>query len=192
MPSCLVPLADGSEELEAVSIWNPLRRAGVEVTVASIKGDSLQVTCARGTVIKCDKLLKDCLEGVAYDCVALPGGMPGASNFAACEDLVTLLKSRHAAGQTNAAVCASPAVVFAAHKLLNGKATCYPAPKFVEMLGDKMQSKDAPVVIDGNVVTSVGPGTSLEFGLRLVGLLCGEEKMKEIGEAMKFQGSLDS
>lgn len=95
MPSCLVPLADGSEELEAISIWNPLRRAGVDVTVASVsKSASLEVTCARGTVIKCDKLLSDCLD-TEFDCIALPGGMPGASNFAECAELVPTLDLRH-------------------------------------------------------------------------------------------------
>eukprot|EP00392_Amoebophrya_sp_AT5.2_P017431 g17786.t1 len=194
MPSCLVPLADGSEELEAISIWNPLRRAGVDVTVASVsKSASLEVTCARGTVIKCDKLLSDCLD-TEFDCIALPGGVPGASNFAECAELVTLLKARQSARKLNAAICASPAVVFASHNLLNERATCYPAPNFVEMMGEKMlpaeEQNSVGVVIDGNVITSVGPGTALEFGLRLVGVLCGEEKMKEIGGSMKFQGSL--
>lgn len=89
----------------------------------------------------------------------------------------------------NAAICASPAVVFAQNGLLNEKATCYPAEKFVEMLGDKRVDGET-VVVDGHVITSVGPGTALQFGLRLVSLLVSVEKAQEVASGMKYEGPI--
>merc|ERR1712080_274215 len=126
-----------------------------------------------------------------FDAIILPGGMPGATNLAENATLVNMLKTQSSKGKIIAAICASPAVVFASHGLLKSKAQCYPAPKFLEMLGNKLDNTKN-VVVDDNVVTSVGPGTALEFGFELVSLLCGSAKGKEIAEGMKFQDDMDS
>ncbi len=173
----LVAVAEGSEELEAVSIINVLRRAGVEVTVASVS--ALQVRCSRGTNIVADKLIGACLNE-QYDMIAIPGGLPGANNLRDSVELKEILLRQKAEGRYYAAVCASPAVVFQTHGLLEGHvATCYPS--FSEQVDDFSTSS---VVVDGYCVTSQGPGTSLEFSLKLVELLCGLDKAKEIAGNM--------
>ncbi len=173
----LVPITDGIEELEAVSIIDVLRRAGAEVTVAS--ADSLQITASRGVKLLADKLISDC-TGQTYDLIALPGGMPGAEHLRDCPQLISMLKAQKNAGRLYAAICASPAVVFQHHDLLdNCNATCYPS------LAEKLNNvKDSPVVVDGNCITSQGPGTALAFSLKLVELLFDRQKAKEVADAM--------
>ena len=171
----LVPIADGCEEIEAVSIIDILRRAGAEVTVASV-GD-LQITASRGVRITTDCLISDCTDQT-FDLIALPGGMPGAEYFRDSSQLVDMLKKQREEGRLYAAICASPAVVFQHHGLLAGKkATCHPGRK--DTLENK-EAVDSRVVVDGNCITSQGPGTAMEFALKLVELLLGREKMKEV------------
>ena len=120
----LVPIADGSEEIEAVCIIDTLRRAGAEVTVASV--DKLQVTASRGVKLVADALIADC-AGQTYDCIALPGGMPGAEHLRDSAELIEMLKKQKQAGRLYAAICASPAVVLQHHGLMEKvRATCFP------------------------------------------------------------------
>ena len=174
----LVAIAEGIEEIEAVCIIDVLRRAGSDVTVASV-GVSLQITASRGVVLVADELIKDCNDQ-AYDLIVLPGGMPGAENLRDCELLIDMLKEQKTSGKYYAAICASPAVVFAAHGLLDGyRATCYPS--FMKELPDPVDEK---VVVDNNCITSQGPGTALLFSLKLVEILYSAQKAKEIAKAM--------
>jgi len=177
--SVLVPIANGTEEIEAVAIIDVLRRAGADVTVASV--DDLQVTASRGVRLQADCLIADCrLE--TYDLIALPGGMPGAERLRDCEALQTLLRQQQSGGRLYAAICASPAVVLEHHGLIGGRrATCHPA--FVSRLHNA-QAAEARVVVDGNCITSRAPGTALEFALQLVTLLYGQEKAQEVAEPM--------
>ena len=169
-PEILVPIADGTEEIEAVCIIDVLRRAGAAVTVASV--NRLQVTASRGVKIVEDCLNGDC-EGNTYDLIVLPGGMPGAERLRDSELLKQLLHRQANDGRLFGAICAAPAVVLNAHGLLNTKqATCHPA--FRDQLAPATAA-DGRVVVDGNCVTSQGPGTALEFALKLVELLFGEE-----------------
>ena len=171
----LVPIADGSEEIEAVTIIDILRRAGAEVTVASV--DQLQVTASRGVKLAADRLLSECINET-YDLIALPGGMPGAEHMRDSGELIRMLKRQREDGKLYAAICASPAVVFQPHGLLQGrKATCHPGR--LDALKNT-EAADLPVVVDGNCITGRGPGTALEFALKLVELLFGEQKMKEV------------
>jgi 4-methyl-5(b-hydroxyethyl)-thiazole monophosphate biosynthesis len=175
----LVPIADGIEEIEAVCIIDVLRRAGAEVTVASV--DKLQVTASRGVKLAADKLISQC-AGETYDLIALPGGMPGAEHLRDCKELETMLKKQSKENRLFAAICASPAVVLLHHGLLGQhRATCH--PNFVERLSNT-EAVESRVVVDGNLVTSRGPGTALEFALTLVELLFGKEKAVQTAAPM--------
>ena len=175
--TALVPIADGTEELEAVTIIDVLRRAGVDVTVASVK--SQQVTASRGVKITADCLIGEC-AGKTFDLIALPGGLPGAEHLRDSKPLIELLKEQKSAGRLYAAICASPATVFAHHGLVDDReTTCYPS------LAQKLP-KPTPgrVVVDDNCITSQGPGTAIEFALELVKNLCGSQKAEEVARAM--------
>ena len=175
----LVPIADGIEEIEAVCIIDVLRRAGAEVTVASV--DKLQVTASRGVKLAADKLISQC-AGETYDLIVLPGGMPGAEHLRDCKELETMLKKQSKENRLFAAICASPAVVLLHHGLLGQRrATCH--PNFVEKLPNT-EAVESRVVVDGNLVTSRGPGTALEFALTLVELLFGKDKAEQTAAPM--------
>lgn len=175
----LVPIADGTEEIEAVCIIDTLRRAGVDVTVASV--GKIQVTASRGVKLVADALIADCTSRT-YDCIALPGGMPGAEHLRDSAELIGMLKKQKAAGKLYAAICASPAVALYPHGLLEGvRATCYPS---MQNKLDPAHASNERVVVDGNCVTSQGPGTAIEFALKLVELLFGPQKAKEVGDPM--------
>ena len=125
---------------------------------------SLQVRLARGLKLTADCSIDDCASA-EWDAIACPGGMPGAENLRDSATLTALLKKQASAGKLTAAVCASPAVIFATHGILNGPATCYPAPQFKEKIDGWT---DAQAVVDGHILTSQGPGTSLQFALAIV------------------------
>jgi len=175
----LVPIAQDSEEIETACITDVLVRAGAEVTVASVEPE-LQVRMSRGLKIVADTLIGDC-AGQEWDAIVLPGGMPGAERLADCGALTALLKEQGEARRLIAAVCASPAVVLAEHGLLDERATCYPADKFKKFVAANCQGWwDSPVVVDRKVITSQGPGTSLQFALKLVEVLYGKAKAEEL------------
>lgn len=175
----LVPIADGVEEIEAVCIIDVLRRAGAEVTVAAV--DNLEVTAARGVRLVADCRLADC-AAERFDLIALPGGLPGAEHLRDCAILTALLRDQAQQNRLYAAICAAPAVVLQHHGLLAGRrATCHPA------LADRLDPAADPgarVVVDGNCVTSQGPGTALEFALELVARLFGPERAETVAGPM--------
>lgn len=176
----LVPIADGTEELEAVAIIDVLRRAGAAVTVASVSGRR-RITASRGVVIEADQRIEACTHE-DYDLVVLPGGMPGAEHLRDSVELTRILRRQRERGNWYAAICASPAVVLAHHGLLaDHQATCHPA--FVDHLADKTRV-ESRVVVDGNCLTSRGPGTAVEFALALVEQLFGAAKRAEVAGPM--------
>lgn len=175
----LVPIADGIEEIEAVCVIDVLRRSGAEVIVASV--DSLQVTASRGVKLVADVLITECVDR-SYDLIALPGGMPGAEHLRDSKELIKILKQQQRAGRLYGAICASPAVVLQYHGLLEGrKATSH--PNFSDKLENRVDI-DSRIVVDGNCVTSRGPGTAIEFALKLVESLFGSEKASEVAGPM--------
>lgn len=178
----LVPIADGTEELEAVTIIDVLRRAGADVTVASV--DGLEVTASRAVRLLADHLIAD-VAG-PFDLIALPGGMPGSEHLRDSAALTTLLVRQQAAGRWLAAICAAPVVVLQHHGLIAGRrATCHPS------VADQLENAVAiaqRVVVDGNLVTSRGPGTATEFALRLVELLVDDARAREVGRSMLAAG----
>ncbi|MDD3651117.1 DJ-1 family glyoxalase III [Immundisolibacter sp.] len=169
--TALVPIADGSEEIEAVCLIDVLRRAGAVVTVASVESE-LAVTCSRGVRITADELIGAC-TGQRFDLIALPGGMPGAERLRDCAPLIALLRTQRAARRLYGAICAAPAVTLAPHGLLGTRATAH--PNFMDRLAPA-QALGQRVVVDDGIVTSRGPGTALEFALTLVELLFGADK----------------
>jgi len=175
----LVPIAEGTEEIEAVCIIDVLRRAEAEVVVASV-GEK-EVICSRGVKIVADKLIGECLDDT-FDMIALPGGIPGAENLRDSADLIAILKQQAVGGGFFGAICASPAVVLQTHGLLENRlATSH--PDFSDQLTPNA-SIESRVVVDGNCITSRGPGTAIEFALKLVEMLYGPEKAKEVGGPM--------
>lgn len=181
--TALVPIAENTEEIEAVCIIDTLRRAGIEVTVASV--GPLQVTASRGVKLVADTHIDKC-QGQVFDLIALPGGMPGAEHLAANDILLTLLQDQQKAQRLVGAICASPAVVLKAHGLLEGiKATCYPS--FQDRL-DPAQCSTEPVVVDGTTVTAQGPALAIAFALTLVEILCGSQCRDEVAQGMVVYG----
>ncbi|CAL1361945.1 unnamed protein product [Linum trigynum] len=181
-PQVLVPIANGSEEMEAVMIIDILRRAKVNVVVASVE-EKLEILASRKVKLEADMLLDDAAK-LSYHLIVLPGGLGGAQAFSKSEKLVDLLKKQHESNRPYGAICASPALVLEPHGLLKGKkATAFPA--MCEKLSDQSEVENR-VVVDGNLITSRGPGTSMEFGLAIVEKIFGCDKAMEIAKAMLF------
>ncbi|MGB2287758.1 MAG: DJ-1 family glyoxalase III [Porticoccaceae bacterium] len=178
--TALVAIAEGSEEIEAVTIIDVLRRAGVEVTVASVGAN--QITGAHGIVITADCSIDSCVDS-SWDLIALPGGIPGAEHLAASQSLEALLRAQAERGALYGAICAAPALVLGSKGLLQGK-TVTGHPMFQQNMDAKELNSESRVVVDGNCITSQGPGTSLDFALELVEQLCGLVKREEVGAPM--------
>lgn len=178
MAKVLVPLAEGCEELEAVTIIDLLRRAGVEVVSAGLVPGT--VKASRGVQLVPDAALDAVLHD-DYDMVVLPGGMPGAANLKQDGRIVDLLKNMAAAGKYTAAICAAPMVLAEAGVLDGKQATSYPG--FLDgRTGITLST--AAVVRDGKVLTSRGPGTAMDFALALVETLAGAAKRQEVEAAL--------
>ncbi|WP_422448422.1 MULTISPECIES: DJ-1 family glyoxalase III [unclassified Endozoicomonas] len=181
----LIPIADGSEDIEAVTIIDTLRRAGAQVTVASCLPDGKQtITTSHKTQITADVHIEAC-TGKPFHLIALPGGMPGADNLKNCKTLITLLHDQQKAGKWYAAICASPAVVLAHHGLLdNVHATCYPS--FMEQMEGALTHPGNTVVVDEKkrVITAQGPGNAMGFSFKLVDALYGKDAFRPIAKQM--------
>ena len=176
MARVLVPLAQGCEELEAVTVIDLLRRAGVDVVTAGL--DDQPVTASRGVRLIPDALLADVMEE-DFDMIVLPGGLPGAEHLDQDERIHALLTSMSKSGLFTAAICAAPKVLANAG-LLDGKsATSYPGIIDAMELENTKVLQD-PVVVDGKIVTSRGPGTAMDFALALIELLLGPDKRREV------------
>lgn len=183
--TAVVFLADGFEEVEALSPVDYLRRAGVEVTTLATGKDGLELTGARGIPVRADMKLTDYLaKNISPDLVVVPGGMPGAVNVASCKEANELIKRQLSEKKLIAAICASPAVVLAPTGALEGhKWTCYPGMVDYSPVSASFAEKHVdgvPFVSDGNLVTACGAGAAEEFSMELVRLLCGEEVMTKV------------
>ncbi len=175
----LVTVAQGIEEMEAVTIIDVLRRAGAEVIIASV--DTLTIKASRGLEFKADRLIKDCMNE-AFDLIVLPGGIPGADNLRASKELEILLKKQAEAKKYYAAICASPAVVLHPYGLVTpGRVTCHPG--FAGKI-DQGRVLSSAVVVEGNCITGRGAGVACEFALGLVTLLYSEEKKKDVMQGL--------
>lgn len=175
MARVLVPLAQGCEELEAVTIIDILRRAGIEVVSAGLAAGP--VRASRGTVLLPDATLDAVLQQ-AFDLVVLPGGMPGSEHLKNDARIIALLKQTAAAGKHVAAICAAPMALHAAGLLAGKRATSYPG--VLDQLPGTHHYCQEAVVTDGQVVTSRGPGTAMDFALTLVELLVGRTRRDQV------------
>lgn len=180
MASTLVPLAQGCEELEAVTIIDLLRRGGVEVVTAGLA--SGPVTASRGVVLIPDTTLDQVLDR-DFDMIILPGGVQGADNLEQDPRVIGLLQRMAAQDKYIAAVCAAPKVLAAAGLLEGKKATSYPG--FLDKMDlPGMQFDQAPVVRDGRLTTSRGPGTAMDFALELLEILTDRATRERVEAAL--------
>lgn len=184
MKQALLPLMDGFEEIEAVTIIDILRRGQVTVTTAGL--ESVIVTGAHGITIMADCILEHVLSQ-EFDLIVLAGGA-GTFKLEADLRIIELLQKHASLGKLTAAICAAPLVLFAAGLLQDRKVTSYPAIK------ERFKSTDyseEPVVVDGNIVTSRGVGTAIPFALKLLELLAGEAIAVEISQKIVFTSPSD-
>jgi 4-methyl-5(b-hydroxyethyl)-thiazole monophosphate biosynthesis len=176
----LVPLAQGCEELEAITVIDLLRRADIEVITAGL--DDQVVTARRGTKLVPDTDLDSALEH-EFDMVVLPGGLPGADHLDNDDRIHSLLRKMADSEKFTAAICAAPRVLANAGLLENKNATSYPGSLDDLNLANTKISNE-PVVRDGKIITSRGPGTAMDFALELIEVLVGQEKRNEVETAL--------
>jgi protein deglycase len=178
MKKICVPLAEGFEEIEAVTLIDVLRRAGFRVETCGL--NDLQVRGSHGIAIIADTTIDQALKG-AWDLIVLPGGMPGATNLRDDARVGKLLEESFGSGGYVGAICAAP-IALAHFGFLKGKkATSYPG------FGAQMPGadyRDERVVFDGKVLTSRAPGTAMEFALAITELLAGKERADELKKQM--------
>jgi 4-methyl-5(b-hydroxyethyl)-thiazole monophosphate biosynthesis len=180
MNQVIVPVADGFEEIEAVVVIDILRRAGLEVVVAGVTGTA--VTGSHAITIQCDALIEECDLDAAH-AIVLPGGMPGTRRLRESDAVRRALVRVSGAGKLVAAVCAAPTVLEAAGLLDGKRATSHPAHAR-EM--KRCRYEETAVVEDGNVITSRGAGTSIEFAAAVVRRLCGDDVARDVLERIQY------
>jgi 4-methyl-5(b-hydroxyethyl)-thiazole monophosphate biosynthesis len=180
MPSVLIPLAPGFEDLEAVTVIDLLRRAQIDVHVAGLEAGP--VRGSRGTTVVPDIDLDDAMAR-DYDMVVLPGGLPGATNLDDDPRVHEILKRTAGAGRFTAAICAAPKVLAHAGLLEGRRATGFPG--VLEEAGGGARLESGAVVRDGNVITSRGPGTAMDFALELIQILAGAELRDKVEGALQ-------
>lgn len=175
----LVPLAEGFEEIEAMTVVDVLRRAGVKVTTAGIPGTIVEGS--RNVKVLADAKLESISEG-DYDALVLVGGSPGYTNLSKSGKVMKLIGNYHRDRKLVAAICGAPTVLAEAGILTNVRATVYPGlEKYIP------KPRNEKVIAEGNVITSQGPGTSIDFALKIVEHLAGKETMRNVKEQLVFR-----
>jgi 4-methyl-5(b-hydroxyethyl)-thiazole monophosphate biosynthesis len=181
--SVYVHLADGFEEIEALTSVDLLRRVGVSVETVSIMGH-LNVTGAHGIEVIADIVFEDA-DYDGCEMIVLPGGLPGANNLAEHEGLKQKLLSFANEGRRISALCASPSFVLAPLGIIDGRnATGYPG--FNDNMGKALITSE-DVVKDGNIITSRGPATAMAFSLAIIEELCGKERRGELAKELLYE-----
>ncbi len=174
MAKVLLPLAEGFEEIEAVTIIDVLRRAEIEVVLASL--EKKQVVGAHAIRIQAEIHIEDIKNISDFDMIVLPGGLPGAYNLQKNENVQKLIKEFNEAKKYVGAICAAPIALREAGVL--EKYTCYPS--FEEQIGKDGYTNSNNVISDKNIITSKGPATAMEFALEIVSQLISGDKSKQI------------
>ncbi len=176
----IVPLAEGFEEIEAVTIIDVLRRAGANVTTIYLTINP--VTGSHGIPIMADKAI-EAVAASDFDCIALPGGMPGSKNLRDDKRIIELVRDFNEKNKIIGAVCAAPIVLAKAGILSGKKATCFPGHES-ELAGALIVS--VPVVRDERIITGKGPGCALPFSIELVEALYGREIASKLRDTMQI------
>ncbi len=180
MTKVLVPLAPGFEEIEAITVIDILRRAGIHVVVAGTQPGPIEAS--RKT-----KHIPDCaLDDVRlneFDMMVFPGGQPGATNLRNDRRIREFIQTLHAEDRHIAAICAAPTVLAAYGMLKDRSVTCHPSVR-AEVGTAAKRISDERVVVDGTVITSQSAGTAMEFAFKLVEILCGSDKAAEVNQGV--------
>jgi 4-methyl-5(b-hydroxyethyl)-thiazole monophosphate biosynthesis len=176
MSHVLVPLAQGCEELEAITITDLMVRAGIFVTTCGL--DDKPVKAARGTIIVPDTSIDKVLNQ-SFDLIVLPGGLPGADHLRDNKQLQALIKKQAKQNKYLAAICAAPKALAKAGVLEGKTATSFPGV-LAALNNTNITISDKAVEVDGNIITSRGPGTAIEFTLTLIELLEGKAKREDV------------
>lgn len=175
-----VILANGFEEIEAITPIDTLRRAGVEVVTIGVGSE--YITGSHNVTIKCDTVIEH--FNTNLDCIIIPGGMPGAKNISESELVIKLIDKIYKANGIVAAICASPGIVLGGSDIIKNKNfTCYPGYESYVKEGNFSNKR---VVIDDRLITSRGPGTALEFSLTVIKILVSDEKYLAIKKDTLF------
>jgi 4-methyl-5(b-hydroxyethyl)-thiazole monophosphate biosynthesis len=174
MVKALLFLATGFEEIESMCVVDTLRRAGITIVLAGLQQGP--IVGSRGVQMIPDSLLDE-LTIEDFDAVILPGGSPGYINLGKDERVLEMVMKTYESGKLVAAICGGPSILGKLGIVRGRRATIFPG-KEAELIGAEPVSD--PVVVDGNVVTSRGPGTALEFAIKLIELLVGEQKAREV------------
>jgi len=182
MAKVLIPLIDGFEEVEAITVIDLLRRAEIDILTAGI--DKKDATGSHDINVRTDTLLSEVIDA-DYDMIVLPGG-PGTKELKDVAGLQHRLKKQIDSGKEVAAICAAPSILAAAGLLNGRRATCFPAveDKLAEVSAEISHEE---VVEDGQITTSRGAGTAIPFALRLIARLAGEEKAREVAGRIIFR-----
>ncbi len=175
----IVPLVQGFEETEAIATIDLLRRADLNVRTVSLKDEF--VTGSHGITIRPDSLLKEMKEEARA--IVLPGGMPGTRNLASSNEIIDLVRDINGRNLLVAAICAAPTVLSKAGILKDREFTCYEG---YEKEIPEGKHKKEPVVCDGNIITSRGLGTAIDFSLSIIEYLCDREKSEEIAKGILY------
>ncbi len=174
----LIPLADGFEEIEAVTTIDVLRRAGLDVTTMGLAGT--MVRGSRGVSVIADKKISDVNDiEKEFDALVLVGGSPGYANLGKSNRILDVIRRFDEKKKTIAAICAAPSLLQKAGILQNRKATIYPG-----MEREIARPREGRVVVDDNIITSQGPGTAMEFAFKIVETLLGPESVIQLKEEM--------
>ncbi len=182
MSKICIFMADGVEEVEALSVVDLVRRAGITIDMVSIMGKK-SIDGSHGIVIEADKLIED-IDASEYDGLVCPGGLKGTNNLKADDRVAELIRKFFGDGKLVSAICAAPTVLGAAGVLEGKNATCYPGCEDGLTGANKLTDK---VVKDGNIITSRGMGTAIDFGLAVVEYFTDEATANDLAKKIVFK-----
>lgn len=184
----LIPLVHGNEEIETITIFSILSRAGNTIHLVKcddMNNNNLEVTLSRGLRIKTDNNLSNVINKYkrninnCYDCIVLPGGLQGAINYNKSKTLINVLYERKYMNKLYGSICATPGMFLARNNLLHSIATCFPSFK-EQLIKNGIQYKNEPFIIDNNIITGRSAGDALKFSLQIVKMLNGIEVSNKV------------